>query len=251
MLRSTRHLCHYQLLVLFYFNTLLTLAASIPTDSPPTLNILHYHHASTANLTTRATSTSRLMSNCPVDLEYFGSLCRHDRSLQAVMVACRKGLTTEFHNESCGHKEICIDLELREGPSEAYCVAAAAWRRVMRSSIIRPGMHNLLTAEAWAKIDVPQEGGEPVQLRAAQARLLGSFTPILLEADYIVLAAYRDEEVEHEPVRRLTADDDCKECFSVSMWPVPQGTSILRAKVIAPQRVADLGGASLYLFTVE
>lgn len=182
-------------------------------------------------------------------------MCVNDRSLQAVIVGCREGTPEspthiQAHDESCEQNEICIDLEGDPEHPEAYCIANAAWN-VVRTGSNKPWMRNLLTAEAWFKVAVPKEGEEPVPLRAAQAKLVGTYTPVKLVADYIALAAYREEMVEDEPVRRVTGSDDCKSCYDVTMSPVPQGTSLLRARVIVPPHVVSLGPASLYLFTVE
>ena len=195
------------------------------------------------------------MSDCPNPLTYIGSVCQADQSVQAVEVACQEGgshtiAPIKVHWESCKRNEVCIDLESDPAHPEAYCIANAAWN-VLKYGSTKAGMRNLLTAETWVRIAVPKEGGEPVPLRAAQAKLVGKFTPIKLDADFLVLAAYREEWVEDEPVRRLTGSEDCKSCFDVTMMPVPHGTGLLRAKVIAPPHVEGLGGATLYLFTVE
>lgn len=47
------------------------------------------------------------------------------------------------------------------------------------------------------------------------------------------------------------ASHECRDCFEIRMKPIPQETDVLNAKIIPSQQIARLGGAFIYLITIE
>ena len=194
------------------------------------------------------------MDSCPPPFIFAFSACASSVSQQAVGILCSDkpgGPPVKLQHDACREREeFCIeDISPGvENDRRAYCVSSNAFSSIDFASRQQP---NLLTADTSFQLPVPGSGGEPVRLSTAQARLVGRFTPTRLQADFLALVSYREEDVLGKKVDRFTGGDDCRDCIAASMRPVPLGTTVLKAKVIAGPEIGNLGGAYLYIITVE
>ena len=215
-----------------------TLLLAHPTTSSD-LTVLHYHHKPGS----LHAGSAQPINLCPSDLAFLGSHCKPSNSPHSYSILCGErdpANPPSLHHinatqASCGDDEICVDLLAYLALPSAYCVADTAFTEVPQRN---------------GEFAVRLKPGTTELIQVAQAQLVGRFTSAALRANSLSLTTLRREKVADTVVDRVLDVKKCRDCFDVRMAPLTKDAQWLRAKVVAPDLVGKVGGASLVLATL-